>query len=463
MATTIIVAISAFMQVLDASIIGTALPQMGATFRVGPVDVGLGIIVFVLAASIVIPAAAWLADRFGAKRLFILSIGAFTVASILCGISQTLPLFVAARAVQGAAGAIMAATGQFILVRSVDRSDLLRLMNISSVPMLVGPVIGPPLGGLITETIGWQWIFYINVPVGVVIMLVAARFLNSLPIERRPFDLVGFCLNGLTLTLLVYGLERVTTDRSLGLAALGLGVLTGALAVRHLRRSAHPLLSLAPLRHLIYRITTLTALPLIRLPIGALLFVLPILLQIGFGMSALLSGLALLAHAAGDLLMKLFTTRVIGRFGYRTVLAVSSGATAIGIGACALLTQSTPYALILVLLFVSGCARSFVMTGLTTLSYDPVQPAEMQSAVTIGQITLQVAAALSVSLAMILFDLNHVVKGVAGDAITAEDCRIVLVILALIGLASVPALLRLPRNAGDGMSGRARPAMPIEE
>jgi EmrB/QacA subfamily drug resistance transporter len=463
-ATALVVATAAFLQLLDSSIIGTALPQMASTFGVGPVEVGLGIIAYVLAASILIPAAAWIADRFEARRIFVLAMLGFTATSFLCGMCTSLPAFVAARALQGAAGALMAAIGQLILVRSVDRSSLLRLMNISSIPMLVAPVLGPPIGGLLTELFGWPWIFFINLPIGLAAAGLALRFIKPLPVVRRPFDLLGFALNAGTLSLLVIGLERLTGTgaRALAVAILAAGLALGWLAVRHLRRHPHPIMSLAPLDYPTFRIAVATALPLMRLPIGALLFVLPIQLQIGLGMSAFLSGIALLSHAAGDLMMKPLMTRTFRRFGYRTVLLASTVTMAVSIGACGLFTASTPFATILVVAYVAGAGRSFVMTGLSSLAYDEIPETQTPSAVLLNQIVLQVGAALSVALATIVFEISAAVGRHPSGQIGVDDCRNVLLVLALIGTLAVPALLRLRRDAGDRLSGRS-PAVPLEE
>jgi EmrB/QacA subfamily drug resistance transporter len=458
------VAIAAFMQMLDATIIGTALSQMGSDFGVSPIEVGLGIVVYVLAASIMIPASAWIADQFGARRMFITAMAGFTLASLLCGFSTSLPMFLAARIVQGATGAVMATIGQLILVRSVDRPSLLRLMNISSIPMLVAPVLGPPLGGFLTETVSWPWIFYINVPIGLIGIGLALRYLKPLPRSQRPFDWTGFALNAASLALLLFGLERLASNSSpqSAIFALTAGLVFGLFAVRHLLRDSNPILSLAPLRFHTFRIAVATTLPLIRLPIGALLFVLPIMLQVGFGRSAALAGLALLGHATGDMLMKPLMTRVLRGFGYRNVLIISTAIMAGFMGACGFFTEQTPFTVIVATVFVAGCARSFLMTGLNTLAYDEMPQALVPSAVTLSQIVIQIAAALSVALAAIFFKLSAISLGRSPTSITVQDCQYVLWAMSAIGFFALPALLRLPRDAGDHLAGRTS-ALPTEE
>ncbi|WP_066554651.1 MFS transporter [Croceicoccus bisphenolivorans] len=466
LATALVVAVAAFLQMLDSSIITPALPMMGVSFGVTPVEVGIGIMVYVLAAAVMIPASAWLADTFGAKRVFILALLGFTGASLLCGLSANLEMFVGARALQGVSGALMTAIGQLILVGSVDRSSLLRLLNISSIPMLVAPVLGPPLGGFLTELWGWEWIFYINIPIGLFGAVAASRVLGHLPIRTRPFDLPGFLLNGTALSLLLFGLEQLAdpqASRAITIAILAGGIVAAVLAIRHLRRSAHPILSLAPFRLPTFRISVGTTLPLIRVPIHAFLFVLPIMLQVGFGMSAVQSGVALLGHAAGDLLMKPLMTRTFRRFSYRKVLLFTTAVMSIGIGGCGFITAATPFALIIAIAFVSGCARSFVMTGLTSLAYDEIAPAQVPSAVTLTQIVVQVAAGLAIALSIILFDVSAMLTGASRDAIGAVECSYVFWVVGLLGLLSLPALARLSKTAGDQMSGRVPKPAAIEE
>lgn len=454
----LVVAIAAFMQMLDVSIIGTALPRMAQTFRVGPADVGIGIVVYVLAASIVIPASAWVADTFEARRVFVASIGTFTLASALCGLSSGLGAFAVARALQGVAGALMSAVGQIILVRSVERAGLLRVHNISTAPMLVAPVLGPPMGGLITQTLGWPWIFYLNIPIGILGMIVAARILKATPTLRRPFDRVGFMLNAASLTLMLFGLSELTghlLPRGLAIAGIIVGVVTCGFALRHLRSYSHPLLSLEPFRFPTFRTAVATALPLVRLPIGAIPFAVPILLQVGLHLSALVSGLVLLAHAAGDLTMKLFIERAFGRFGYRRILIVAAALTAAGIAGCATLSAGTPLTVMMMLLLASGCSRSFLMTGLNTLAYAEVPGPLAASAVTLSQIVMQLAAALSVSVATVCFDLSIWARaGQPGD-VSLVDCRVALLTLGAVGLIAVFPLMRLPEHAGHQLSGRS--------
>lgn len=452
----LVVALALFMQMLDTSVISIALPQIGRQFHVSPVAVGMGITVYVLAASIVIPASAWLADRLGARKLFVVSLASFTLASLLCGLSANLWQFIASRALQGVAGALMAPVGQLILLRSVERAQLLRTMNLSSAPMLIAPVIGPPLGGFLTTWLGWPSIFYINIPAGLLAIGLALRWFPNLKGAHRPFDVAGFLLNALALAPLLWGLGELGSpaqSHAAGIAAVAVGLVVGAGAVRHARNAPHPLMSLQPMRHLSFRLTSGSGRILIYLPVMAIVFVLPILLQVGFGLTPFLSGLLFLGHSGGDLLMKLFTTRIFRRFGYRSVLIASAIAMSIAIAATALFTRSTPLFVIALVLFASGSFRSFVMGGLSTLSFADVSEDEAPSAATFTEVMMQVATALGVGMSSVSLEVSNRLLGAPAGAPSAEACRITLAVMAAIGIMATPLFLKLPHDAGATLSG----------
>lgn len=452
----LIVGIAAFMQMLDTTIISTAIPGIAKSFHVDAVMVGSGVVVYVLAASVMIPASAWLADRLGAKRLFLSAMVGFTIASILCGMCKSLEFFIAARAIQGVTGALMGAVGQLILLSSVDRTSLLKVVNISTTPMLVAPVLGPPLGGFITDTLGWEWIFYLNLPVGLIGLAAAWWFLDSTPIKRRPFDGVGFALNAIALTAVLIGLEQMSHGSFWAgtiVVAVGLGV--GALAIRHLKRHDHPILSLAPFRHQTFRVASGIALPFVRLPIGALAFAVPLLLQICFGYSAFWSGMALFAHAVGDLLVKLVMTQTFRRFGYRRILMITVILMSSGIIGMALVNVHTPLVFIMLLLFFTGCVRSYVMGGLNTLAFADVLQEEAGSAVTVNQVMMQLAGALSVSLTVLLIQASQYFRSAGGNSMEAVDVHIAFAVLGMAGFACLPWLWNLPKNAGHQLTKRS--------
>ncbi len=450
----LIVAVASFMQMLDASVLVTAIPQMARSFSVSPLALGVGITAYVMATAILLPASGWIADRIGTKRLFIIALVSFTAASILCGLSQTLPQFVVARVLQGFAGACLGPVGGLILMKIIHKRDLIRMMNIFSAPMLIAPVLGPPIGGLITTYLSWQWIFYLNLPIGVIGTLLALRFIPEQPLLRRPFDLLGFVLNGLALGSLIFGFDKLSGasfPKSVAVAFLVLGIVFGFFAIRRARRARHPLISLEPIRYPSYRLTSIFAMPFMRLPVAALPFALPIMLQVGFGMTAFVSGMLFLGHTLGDLTMKLLTTRVFRKFGYRRVMLFNVVTFATSLAACAMITRQTPLITIALLLFASGCFRSFLMSGIGTLSYAEIPQDCMTSATTFNQIVLQLTQAIGTSLTVIFIDVAMHARG--STVLDASDCRVALAIVAAISLFALLPLYRLAADAGAELSG----------
>lgn len=451
----LIVAIAAFMQMLDASVLSVAIPQMARSFRVSPVDLGVSVTAYVVASAVLLPSSGWLADRLGARRLFVFATIAFTLASVLCGISRTLPQFVGARVLQGIGGAVLSPAGSIILMRIIPRRDLVQMMNVFSAPMLAAPLLGPPIGGLITTWLGWPWIFFLNVPVGIVCVMLTLRFVPVSAITVRPFDTRGFVLSGGALATLIFGFGAVGIGGGLfsGLVAILAGCVLAAAAIRHGLNAPHPLLSFSPARSRVFRLVTLIGLPFMRLPVAALPFVIPIALQIGLGMTAFASGLLFLAHSLGDLMTRLLTGRVFRRFGYRTVMLWGIWGFALSVAGCAVIGAGTPMPVIAALLFVGGCFRSFLMTAMGTLSYAEFAPEEMPAATTLSQVTIQLVQAIGVSIAVILLDVVVAARGGIQGVVGLAECRFVLVAVAVVSLSALWPIGILERDTGAELSG----------
>ena len=247
-----IVSFAFFMESLDSTVIVTALPQMARTFGESSVRLSLGISVYMLTLAVVIPASGWVADRFGPRRVFCGAIALFTLASMLCGASNSLWQFVGARILQGVGGAMMSPVGRIMVLRMTEKVHLVRVMNFITVPGLIGPVLGPPLGGFLTTYASWRWIFYLNVPIGIAGITMAAIYIRNIaPAPTRPFDLIGFLLNGVTMASLMFGLDIVAGPGSnwqLGGLMIVLGLAVGVVAARHALRAEHPLVDVRALK-----------------------------------------------------------------------------------------------------------------------------------------------------------------------------------------------------------------------
>ncbi len=454
-----IVSCAFFMEALDSTVIVTALPQMARSFGETSVRLSLGISVYMLTLAVVIPASGWIADRFGPRRVFCSAIALFTLSSMLCGASNDLWEFVGARILQGIGGAMMSPVGRIMVLRMTEKAHLVRIMNFISVPGLIGPVLGPPVGGFLTTYASWRWIFYLNVPIGIAGIVMAWIYIRNIePAPRRPFDLTGFLLNGTAMGILMFGLDLIAGPGSnwrIGGAMIGGGLLLGALAGRHAIRVEHPLVDVRALKVKSYAVVNSGG-SMFRISMSAPTFLLPLLFQIGLGMSAFASGMVLLAHAAGDLGIKSVTTRTLQKFGFRTVLIGSATAFACFIIACAMFTPSTPVVLILAILFVGGAVRSLQMTSLGSLQFCDIPPGEITGASTLSGVNQQLMRSLGVATAAVAVNLAIVLRGGAPGLATLIDFRIALIATALVACGSVLWYLPLPRNVGDHVSGRRR-------
>ncbi|GLS40974.1 MFS transporter [Mesorhizobium tianshanense] len=451
----LIVAVAFFMQLLDSTIISTSLPQMGDSFGVPAVAMSIGITVYMLTMAVFVPLSGWLADRFGARNIFLVAITLFTLASIACGISQNLTQFVAARAAQGLGSALMTPVGRILVLRNAPKSELLNATALITWPALFAPVIGPVLGGFITTYLSWHWNFFINIPLGVAGLALVARYIpGDRDSETRPFDWPGFLWTSMGLASMLYGLERIahTEDGALPTVALiSTGSLVGWLAVRHLVRAKNPLLDLTAFKVQTFAISTLSAGTIFRVAINATPFLLPLLFQVGFGLRPVDAGMLILAYFLGNLGMKTVTTPTLRRFGFRSVLVVNGVIASLSIMACAAISPQTPQALVVALMLIAGLTRSMQFTALNTLAFADVASSQRSSASTLSSMLQQVAMLFGVAVAAALLNLSQIARGV--PALDLVDFRIAFLAIGVIGLAASFRFLALPPAAGAEVSG----------
>lgn len=448
----LLVAVTFFMENLDATVIANALPQMARDFSENPVSLNIGISAYLLAVAVFIPLSGWVADRFGARRVFAGAIGLFTLASWLCGLAPTLETFVVARVLQGIGGALMVPVGRLVVLRTTEKKDLVRMLAVITWPGLVAPVLGPPIGGLIVTHLSWPWIFYLNIPLGVLAIVATWWFIpNTRSSEPRRFDLFGFVFLASACAAWLLGLEMLGSLSGDNLGAGAVLVVVGALltwlAIRHCQRHASPLLPLATLNIATFRASIVGG-TLFRLSISALPFLIPLLLQIGFGLSPVDAGLLVLAIFAGNLAMKPFTTGLLRRHGFRRVLLVNG---LIGVGcilACLLLHQGMPWYWMALVLFIGGLSRSMQFTTYNAVGFAEVPKAQMGEASTLFSMFFQIAMALGVAIAALLLRVSTMVRGGEGE-LTVGDFRWALIGIALIAIAALIDAFRLPDKAGE--------------
>lgn len=448
-----------FMENLDATVITTALPEMARSFGVAPAQLSVGISAYLLALAVFIPLSGWLADRFGPRRIFSIAIAIFTLASLACGLATTLETFTAARVLQGMGGAMMVPVGRLVVLRGTSKKDLIHAISTITWPGLAAPVIGPPIGGFITTHFGWHWIFYLNLPLGLVGFLLALRWIHGEPGGIRPFDKTGFVLSALGCTALMIGLElasQMPLQWPLVAATLGLGVIGIAAALRHMRRATHPLVDVSALPVPTFAVNVIGG-SLFRIAIGSAPFLLPLMFQLAFGLSAITAGMLMLSLFAGNLVMKPATTWTLRRYGFRKVLVVNGLLVALGFAGCALLTATTPIPVMAAILFFCGMCRSMQFTALNTIAFADVKPAQMSGSTTLFSVLQQMNAGMGVALGAVVLQVaaqfGRGLQGPASGHPSALDFRLALAVMGVLAAVAVIDAMRLPREAGDEVSG----------
>lgn len=443
-----LVSAALFMELLDGTIIATALPQMAKTFNAGVVSLNIGITAYMLTLAVFIPVSGWMADRAGEQTVFASAIGIFTVASVLCGVSRGMWGFTAARVLQGIGGAMMVPVGRLIVLRSTPKSRLTGALARMTWPALVAPVIGPPLGGLITAYASWRWIFFLNVPLGMVALLLTYWLVaNEKPAERQKFDWQTFLLAGSASTCLVIAFEEIAQGRgSTGgiCIRLVLGLLLGAGAVLGARSFENSLIDFHSLRLPTFAQAVFGG-SLFRAGVSVLPFLLPLLFQIEFGYNAFDSGLFLLALFAGDLLMKAAVVPILMRWGFRQVMIVNGILTSISIVMLAGITPRTPQYIVVGLLAVHGALRSLQFTAIGTLAYLDVPRERMSRANAFLSGVAQLSSGMGVALGAVLLRAPAIVRGSSQNIPALQDFRFAFLVVSVFTLVSMIEAFRLPR------------------
>lgn len=450
-----IVGCALFMQMLDATVVAIALPAMAHAFDTTPVRMNVLITTYLLMVAVFVPISGWAADRFGAKRVFQSAILLFTLSSIACALSPTISWLVAARAMQGLAGAMMVPVGRVILLRTVPKSELVNAMSLLAVPALIGPVIGPLLGGMLVTYASWHWIFLINIPIGVLGMVLVHRFITEAPtLDRTPLDLPGFLLSAVCLAALVSAFDSLgqgnLTPWQLALL-VAVGLACGLLYVLHARRVAHPIIDLRLMRLPSFRIATLGG-NLCRFAIGGTPFLLVLLLQVGFGKTAMEAGMITFAGAAGALVMKLVATPVIKRYGFRRVLSVNALFTGLFIVACAAFTAETPEWVMIAILLLGGFFRSLQFTAVNSLTYAEVQNQDMARASSFAAMAQQLGISLGVGVAAATINLSMRLRG--DTVLEPLDVMAGFFAIGLLCAISALSFRALPPDAGAQLENK---------
>ncbi|MBV8911815.1 MAG: MFS transporter, partial [Acetobacteraceae bacterium] len=432
----------------------TALPAMARSFGADPLHMNLALTSYLLSLAVFIPVSGWMADRFGSRTVFRAAIAVFTVGSVLCGYSVNLPMLVLSRIVQGFGGAMMVPVGRLLLLRSVAKSELVAAMAWLTTPALIGPVIGPPLGGFLVTYATWRWIFTINIPVGLLGIVLVTRYVQEIR-EARPgrLDWVGLILSGTGLSGVMFGSEMIGRNVMPAwgiLCCIGAGLLACWGYVVHARKRPDPLLDLGLLRVPTFRVSVLAG-SLFRLGVGAIPFLLPMMIQLGFGRSAAQSGMITFASAIGAIAMKPAAQRALRWFGFRATLFWNAAASALGVAACAAFRPWWPVPVIYAVLIAAGFLRSLQFTAYNTIAYADVARARMSAATSLYSTIQQLSLTFGITVGAGTLALMNAMSGSGG--VTVSDFSVAFLVVSFMMLLAAPASRLMPEDAGAELSG----------
>ena len=443
-----------FMENMDSTVIATSLPAIAAELGTNPVALKLAFTTYLLSLTVFLPISSWMADRFGARTVFRAAVAIFTLASLACGLAQSLEWLVVARAVQGFGGALMVPVGRIVMLRTVPKSEYVNAIAWLTVPALIGPMVGPPIGGFITTYFHWRWIFLMNLPFGILGMALATWLMPNMKDENiAPLDVKGFVLSGLGLSLTVFGMTELGQGIfpvQIVLVMISAGAILIWIYVRHAARITNPILDLSMLRVQTLRVSILGGM-FFRVSASAVPFLLPLMLQLGFGFSAFQSGSITCASALGAATMKLFAAQSLKRWGYRQLLMVNGIAASVMMALNGLFYASMPFVLMLIILWLGGLLRSMQFTSLNSIAYADISSEDIGRANGLYTVVQQLSMALGVAVAALTLEASQFLRG--SENLVSSDFAVAFFVVAAVGLISTIFYRRLSTSAGANLSG----------
>ncbi len=462
---TSLIAAAFFMENLDGTIIATALPQMARSFHAGAVSLNVGMTAYLITLAVFIPISGWMADRFGSRSVFASAIGVFTIASLLCGASKTLTQFTLMRILQGVGGAMMVPVGRLIVLRSTPKEKLTQAIAYITWPGLTALVLGPALGGFITTYASWHWIFFLNLPLGLIALTLALAWIENVRTEEtHRFDWATFVLAGIASTGIVFAMEKLGSEGAhwqLPTVMLIISMISGGLAIMVARwKPTTSFIDLESLRLKTYSLSVYGASGF-RIAVSVLPFLLPLMFQISFGLDAFHSGLYLLALFAGDLSMKGFVIQGLRRFGFRKLILVNGIITSLSMVMCAWLDPRTPVVLISAVLFFHGACRSMQFTCMGTLAYTEIPASRMSRANGFLSAVMQLSMGTGVAVGAITLRWIAHARGHSAAVPQLRDFHYAILFMAVVSLAPVFDCLGLAADAGASTSRHRQPALEV--
>ncbi|MEM7462931.1 MAG: DHA2 family efflux MFS transporter permease subunit [Pseudomonadota bacterium] len=449
----LILAVALFMEQMDSTVIATSLPAIAADLGTNPISLKLALTTYLVALAIFIPASGWMADRFGPRRVFMIAIGIFMIGSLMCAVADSLGAFVVSRFIQGMGGSMMTPVARLVLVRATERNRLIEAMAWLTIPALMGPMVGPPIGGFLTTFFSWHWIFLVNIPIGLIGIALSRIFLPVIPIQANGnFDSIGFVLSGLAASGIVFGLSVISLPALpviYGIVAMATGIVCIVLYWLHAKRKINPVLDLNLFAIPTFRASIVSA-SFARLGIGATPFLLPLMLQIGFGLTAFQSGMVTFVGAIGAIVMKFVTARIYARFGFKKVLVITIAFSALSLWVMSTFSPAMPFAVIYSILFITGVFRSVMFTGMNALVFADIDPDKAGPATAITAVFQQVSLALGVAIAGLMVEASLRLQGGQLGLANFQFAFFAVSVIAIVGIFPI---LRLNDSAGNSVSG----------
>ncbi len=450
------VAVAFFMQNLDTTAVNTAIPAMARSFRTDVIHLSIGITSYMIALAVFIPVSGWIADRFGTRKVFCTAIAFFTLASLLCGMSQTLPQFVACRVMQGMAGAMMTPVGRLAVLKSTPQQELVSAINYITIPALVAPILGPLVGGYLTTYWSWHYIFFLNVPISLVCIFLGWRNIPGNDQAKGPaghFDVTGFILSGLGFAGFMYGTEMFSQQGVRYWMPFLVMLLSSGLIYWNFslsRHKANPLIDYSVLKIPTYRVTVTTG-TITRMVIGATPYLVPLMFQEGFGLNPFEAGLLFVATMAGNLSMKTATVRMIRRFPFKNILIVNGMLIALFTFLTSLLLPSTPVYLIVLVMFLSGMTRSMQYTSLTTLAFADISREKMTAANSLYSTVQQMSSGMGIAIGAVFLRLSNIIHHGTPGLYTVSDFHLSFLLATILSVIHLYGYTRLASDAGDAV------------
>jgi EmrB/QacA subfamily drug resistance transporter len=449
--TAAVVGSAAFAQAFDSSAVTMALPDIARDMSAPVLSLNVIITAYLMGATAALPLCAWAADRAGPRRMFLAALALFGVSALLCGLSNSLALLLAARILEGCAGAMLLPVGRIIVLRSAPKQDFVRALAVMTMPIMLGPVVGPTVGGFIVTELSWRWLFLLNVPFTLLGIILVMMFIEEQPVLRVKLDFVGTLLIVMALLGLTFGLGAVTRadipPAAVGAIVAG-SLLSGLAYIFHARLRPGAVLSLGSFASFPARLSSIGGI-FPRMLVSAVPFLLTMLFQVGLGLSAIEAGGLIFASAVGALLSRYCINPLLALLGFRQLLVINGVLLALTVGLCAAFTAKTPHLVILALLFVQGLLRSLQLLLLNIIGYSELTDREFSAASTISSMSQQMAQGVGIAIAVIAVQVTQRLTGTQGT--TIQTIAPAFIVVALLSLLSILWFIRLPADAGAAM------------